>query len=384
MMELENRWLRETYVDELIAAAERDERVVILEADLSKAAGTGRFKERFPERTINVGIAEAGMIGTAAGMAAMGKIPFTHTFTPFSTRRVCDQVTLSVAYAGLGVKIMGSDPGVTAELNGGTHMSMEDVAIMRNIPGMTIFEPTDSAQLRAAFPQIVECAGPVYIRLLRRNAVKIFEEGCACTLGKGIVLREGRDVVAVHRLHMPAERPPLFVERVEAVDLFDVPVKLHLVVVGEGDQVAEPAAARQHGGLPDLPLLALPVADDRIDADGAAVQLSRHRHAHGGREPLPEAARRHIDARRAVHIAVAREVGVRTVEGVQPVEPEIAPERQRRVERRAAVPLGEDEAVAVGLLRVRRVDVHHVEIEHREDLGQREAAPDVAHAELPD
>ena len=205
MMELENRWLRETYVDELIAAAERDERVVILEADLSKAAGTGRFKERFPERTINVGIAEAGMIGTAAGMAAMGKIPFTHTFTPFSTRRVCDQVTLSVAYAGLGVKIMGSDPGVTAELNGGTHMSMEDVAIMRNIPGMTIFEPTDSAQLRAAFPQIVECAGPVYIRLLRRNAVKIFEEGCACTLGKGIVLREGRDVTIAASGIMTAE-----------------------------------------------------------------------------------------------------------------------------------------------------------------------------------
>ena len=189
MMELENRWLRETYVDELIAAAERDERVVILEADLSKAAGTGRFKERFPERTINVGIAEAGMIGTAAGMAAMGKIPFTHTFTPFSTRRVCDQVTLSVAYAGLG----------------GTHMSMEDVAIMRNIPGMTIFEPTDSAQLRAAFPQIVECAGPVYIRLLRRNAVKIFEEGCACTLGKGIVLREGRDVTIAASGIMTAE-----------------------------------------------------------------------------------------------------------------------------------------------------------------------------------
>ena len=205
MMELENRWLRETYVDELIAAAERDERVVILEADLSKAVGTGRFKERFPERTINVGIAEAGMIGTAAGMAAMGKIPFTHTFTPFSTRRVCDQVTLSVAYAGLGVKIMGSDPGVTAELNGGTHMSMEDVAIMRNIPGMTIFEPTDSAQLRAAFPQIVECAGPVYIRLLRRNAVKIFEEGCACTLGKGIVLREGRDVTIAASGIMTAE-----------------------------------------------------------------------------------------------------------------------------------------------------------------------------------
>lgn len=196
-MELENRWLRETYVDELIRAAQENENVVILEADLMKAAGTNRFAAAFPERTFDIGIAEANMIGVAAGMSAMGKIPFTHTFTPFSTRRCCDQVTLSVAYAGLNVKIMGSDPGVTAELNGGTHMSMEDVAIMRNIPGMLVFEPTDSAQLRAAFPKIVSHPGPVYIRLLRRTAVKVFEDGCAFELGKGIILRPGKDVSIV-------------------------------------------------------------------------------------------------------------------------------------------------------------------------------------------
>lgn len=193
-MELENRWLRETYVDLLIEAAEQNENVMIVEADLMKAAGTGRFMEAFPERTLNVGIAEANMISVAAGLAAMGKIPFTHTFTPFSTRRVCDQVTLSVAYTGMNVKIMGSDPGVTAELNGGTHMSMEDVAIMRNIPEMMVFEPTDSAQLRAAFPQIVAHNGPVYIRLLRRAAVKIFDEGCVVELGKGVLLSQGSDV----------------------------------------------------------------------------------------------------------------------------------------------------------------------------------------------
>ena len=204
-MELENRWLRETYVDALIEAAEKDERIVILEADLMKAAGTGRFQKKFPERTCNVGIAEANMIGCAAGMSAMGKIPFTHTFTAFSTRRVCDQITLSVAYAGLNVKIVGSDPGVTAELNGGTHMSMEDVAIMRNIPGMTIFEPTDSAQLRAVFPQIVACEGPVYIRLLRRAAVKIFDDGCEAKLGKGICLKRGKDVTIVASGIMTAE-----------------------------------------------------------------------------------------------------------------------------------------------------------------------------------
>lgn len=190
----EDRWLRETYVDLLMEYAGKDERIAIVEADLARAAGTLRFQETFPERTVDVGVAEANMIGVAAGMSAMGKIPFTHTFTPFATRRVCDQVTLSVAYAGLNVKCVGSDPGVTAELNGGTHMSMEDVAIMRNIPGMIVFEPTDSEQLKKAFPQIMEHYGPVYIRLLRRNAVKIFDENCEFRLGKGIVLKEGRDV----------------------------------------------------------------------------------------------------------------------------------------------------------------------------------------------
>ena len=197
MLEKEDRWLRETYVDLLIEYAAKDDRIVLLEADLSKAAGTGRFKEVYPDRLINVCIAEANMVGVAAGMSAMGKIPFTHTFTAFATRRCCDQVTLSVAYAGLNVKLMGSDPGVTAELNGGTHMSMEDVAIMRNIPGMTIYEPVDSAQLKKIFPQILAAPGPVYIRLLRRNAVKIFDDDQTFTLGKGTMIKEGKDVTII-------------------------------------------------------------------------------------------------------------------------------------------------------------------------------------------
>lgn len=201
----EDRWFRETYVDLLMEYARKDERVCIIEADLMKAAGTGRFKDVYPNRTINVGIAEANMIGVASGMSAMGKIPFTHTFTPFATRRVCDQVTLSVAYAGLNVKMVGSDPGVTAELNGGTHMSMEDVAVMRNIPGMVIFEPTDTAQFKKAFPQILEHYGPVYIRLLRRNAAKVFEDDCEFELGKGIVIKEGKDVTIFASGIMTAE-----------------------------------------------------------------------------------------------------------------------------------------------------------------------------------
>ncbi len=202
---LEEHWLRDTYVDLLLKYAQKDDRIVALDADLMAASSVKRFSQQMPDRAIDVGVAEANMIGVAAGLAAMGKIPFTHSFTAFASRRVCDQVTLSVAYAGLNVKMVGSDPGITAELNGGTHMSMEDVSIMRNIPGMTVYEPVDSAQLRAAFPQILTHDGPVYIRLLRRPAVRIYSEDDQFTLGKASLLREGGDVTILATGIMVAE-----------------------------------------------------------------------------------------------------------------------------------------------------------------------------------
>lgn len=204
-VKLEEHWLRDTYVDLLLEYAQKDDRIVALDADLMAASSVKRFSQQMPGRAIDVGVAEANMIGVAAGLAAMGKIPFTHSFTAFASRRVCDQVTLSVAYAGLNVKMIGSDPGITAELNGGTHMSMEDVSIMRNIPGMTVYEPVDSAQLRAAFPQILAHDGPVYIRLLRRPAVRIDSENDEFTLGKASLLREGGDVTILATGIMVAE-----------------------------------------------------------------------------------------------------------------------------------------------------------------------------------
>ena len=192
-------WMRETnemrlaYSDALIERGRVDERICVVEADLMGSSSTGRFQKLFPERTIDVGVAEANMIGVAAGLAAMGKIPFTHTFTPFATRRCCDQVTLSVAYARMNVKMVGSDPGVCAELNGGTHMSFEDMAIMRNIPGMVVCEPVDSVQLRKLFGQIVDHEGPVYMRLFRKAPWKVFDESAEFTLGKACTLKKGRD-----------------------------------------------------------------------------------------------------------------------------------------------------------------------------------------------
>lgn len=193
-MELKNKNLRDIYVDLLIEEAEKNPNVVLVEADLSSALGSKSFFQKFPKRAINVGVAEANMIGVAAGLANMGKLPFTHTFTPFATRRVFDQVTLSVAYSQLNVKMVGSDPGVMAQLNGGTHMSFEDVGLMRTIPTMTIVEPVDGVQLASLFPQIVKHNGPVYIRLMRKGNDNVFDLGEEFELGKAKVIKEGKDV----------------------------------------------------------------------------------------------------------------------------------------------------------------------------------------------
>lgn len=202
---LDDKELREVYCDTLIELAEKDERIVVLEADLMKSTGTRRFKERYPDRTFNVGVAEANMAGIAAGLATCGKVPFMASFTPFATRRIHDQITISHAYSNLHTVIVGTDPGITAELNGGTHMSVEDIAIMRAIPNMKVVEIVDSAQLKKALPVIVDTEGPVYMRLFRRKAVKVYDDNCTFELGKGVVLRDGDDVAIIASGIMVAE-----------------------------------------------------------------------------------------------------------------------------------------------------------------------------------
>lgn len=194
---LEAQEMRTVYCETMIALAKEDPRIVDVEADLTGAHGMKPFKAAYPERSFNVGIAEANMVGVAAGLSACGKIPFVHSFATFASRRCFDQIAVSVCYAGLNVKIVGSDPGVGAELNGGTHMALEDMGIMRTLPGMTIFEPTDSVQLRKALPAVARHEGPVYIRLFRRKAEKIFDEDYVFTLGKADLLRDGSDVTLI-------------------------------------------------------------------------------------------------------------------------------------------------------------------------------------------
>lgn len=173
---------------------EQDEKIVILDADLSKPNGTAPLYKKYPNRCFNVGISEQNMVSVAAGLAAYGFKPLVVTFTPFATRRVCDQIAISVAYAKNNVKILGTDPGITAELNGGTHMSMEDVGVVRSIPGVAIYDAVDYHQLEQALPQIMNYDGPLYIRMPRKLYPEVFTEDYKYELFKSDVVKEGTDV----------------------------------------------------------------------------------------------------------------------------------------------------------------------------------------------
>ncbi|HIU99273.1 MAG TPA: transketolase family protein [Candidatus Limadaptatus stercoripullorum] len=193
----DEREVRQTMAAGLVSAAAKDDRIVVLDADLMSCHSTKCFLEAYPERFINVGIAEANLIGVAAGMAAFGKIPFAFSFAPFATRRCYDQIFISVAYSKLPVKIVGSDPGVMAEANGGTHMPFEDMSIMRAIPHMVCFEPTDATMLEKALPEIIDYPGAVYIRMFRKKAEKIYDDSLEFKLGKAVTLKDGGDVTLI-------------------------------------------------------------------------------------------------------------------------------------------------------------------------------------------
>ncbi len=189
--------MREVYCQALIDAAKNDSRIVVVEADLMNCIKTGPFKKAYPDRFFNVGIAEANMIGVSAGLATCGKIPFCSSFGTFATRRCYDQIFISVAYSKQNVKIVGTDPGICAEINGGTHMPLEDMGIMRGIPQMLCVEPTDSAMLKALMPQIIDYKGATYIRLQRKKAETVYSEKDSFDLFKAKSIKEGKDATII-------------------------------------------------------------------------------------------------------------------------------------------------------------------------------------------
>ena len=186
--------MRELFSNEIEKIMNENDNIVILNADLAKPNGFGNLQKKYPEKVINVGIAEQNMACIAAGMSSYGYIPFICTFTPFASRRICDQIAISICYAKQNVKIIGTDPGISAEYNGGTHMSMEDIGVLRSIPNMVIFEPVDNNQLKNLLPQIIDYKGPVYIRMFRKATPDIFNEDEKFNLFKSKVIKSGEDV----------------------------------------------------------------------------------------------------------------------------------------------------------------------------------------------
>lgn len=193
----DEREMREVFSDILGRHMAEDELVCYLDADLSSCVKTRGLIEKYPHRAMNCGIAEANMMGVAAGMSAAGMKPYVHTFGPFATRRVMDQVFMSIAYAKQDVRIFGSDPGVTAAYNGGTHMPFEDMAVMLSIPEATVIEPTDCAQFASIMEQVKDLYGLFYIRMLRKNPVAVFTDDSEFQIGKGVTLRDGKDVTII-------------------------------------------------------------------------------------------------------------------------------------------------------------------------------------------
>lgn len=193
----EHTEMRDIYNQTLKEMAAENSDIMVLDADLMGCNKTRDFAAQYPGQTVNCGIQEANMIGVAAGLSMMGKIPFAHSFGPFATRRAYDQIFISGAYAKLNVKIVGSDPGINASINGGTHMPFEDMGIMRNIPTATVLEPTDTVMLKSVMKQMAEQYGIHYMRLTRKNVVKVFEEGSEFEIGKAAVIKEGKDVTII-------------------------------------------------------------------------------------------------------------------------------------------------------------------------------------------
>ena len=188
--------LPRAYGDALVEAALEDQRIVALCADLVPPTETDRFRDELPERFHNVGIAEANMIGLAGGMARSGEIPFCHSFCAFITKRVLDQITMQAAYPNLPVKIVGFLPGI-ATLLGVSHQAIEDIAIMRAVPNMAIFEPSGPEYHAAIVQMALEWNGPAYLRMKRPETTPTALTPMPLKIGKGVVRREGTDITII-------------------------------------------------------------------------------------------------------------------------------------------------------------------------------------------
>lgn len=188
---------RDAYGQVLAELGAENENIVVLDADLSGSTKTSVFGKKFPERFFNMGIAEANMVGTAAGLAAAGKIPFVSTFAIFAAGRAWEQIRQSVAYPKANVKIVPTHGGISVGEDGGSHQSVEDIALMRAIPNMTVIVPADAVETKKAIRAVAEYKGPVYVRLGRNKVPSVFQDDYYFEIGKGCQVAPGGDMTFV-------------------------------------------------------------------------------------------------------------------------------------------------------------------------------------------
>ena len=293
MSEVKKIATRDSYGNALASLGREHENLVVLDADLAAATKTGVFKKEFPERHIDCGIAEANMIGIAAGLASTGKVPFCSSFAMFAAGRTFEQIRNSVGYPHLNVKIGATHAGISVGEDGATHQCNEDIALMRTIPGMTIINPSDDVEARAAVKAAYEMEGPVYLRF-GRLAVPVINDrdDYKFEIGKGVVLKEGTDLTLIATGLEVAESLAA-AEKLEAdgisvevinmhtikpldVDLVVcsaaktgkvVTVEEHSIIGGLGSAVAEVLAEKQ-----PAKLLRIGV-EDRFGESGPALKL---------------------------------------------------------------------------------------------------------------
>lgn len=293
MSEIKKIATRDSYGNTLVELGKEHENLVVLDADLAAATKTGIFKKEFPERHIDCGIAEANMIGIAAGLASTGKVPFCSSFAMFAAGRTFEQIRNSVGYPHLNVKIGATHAGISVGEDGATHQCNEDIALMRTIPGMTIINPSDDIEAKAAVKAAYEMEGPVYLRF-GRLAVPVINDrdDYKFEIGKGVVLKEGTDLtliatglevaeslaaaekleaegISVEVINMHTIKPldVDLVVRSAAKTGKVVTVEEHSIIGGLGSAVAEVIAEKQ-----PAKLLRIGV-EDRFGESGPALKL---------------------------------------------------------------------------------------------------------------
>lgn len=219
------RATREAYGKALAELGEKNKDIVVLDADLSGSTKTAKFGEKFPDRFFNAGIAEANMMGVAAGLATTGKVVFASTFAVFASQRACEQVRNSICYPNLNVKIGATHAGITVGPDGGSHQAIEDVAIMSAMPNMTVVVPGDGVSTEALVKQAYEYEGPVYIRMSRAKVEDVYPEETFFSIGQANMLQDGKDatiIVSGYLLNSSIEAAKILKEQGINVRLLDM------------------------------------------------------------------------------------------------------------------------------------------------------------------